>query len=132
MKPVDPKTLVHGDILHIFDPDTKELQTNVKADNHLLARLLTSDTSNEVYLVRHSLPQTLGSIVAYTYSYEDFKGNPAQDHYRAVRVSLEPDLHTPKDPTPTSYQWLSYDFYGNARPMSSQQLSEYDWTIHQP
>lgn len=130
MKPVDPSTLTHGDILHIYNPDTKELRTNVKADSYLLARLLTEDSDREVYLVRHSLPQTLGSIVAYTEHYEDFKGNPAQDHYRAIRVSLDPDLHTSKDPT--SYQWLSYDFYGNAKPITSQQLSEYDWTIHQP
>lgn len=130
MKPVDPTTLTHGDILHIFDPDTKELRTNVKADSHILARLLTTDTSNEVYLVRHSLPQTLGSIVAYTYHFEDYKGYPDKRHYRAVRVSLEPDLHTPKDPT--AYQWLSYDYYGNARPMTSYQISEYDWTTHQP
>ena len=132
MKPVDPKTLVHGDILHIFDPDTKELQTNVKADNHLLARLLTTDTSNEVYLVRHSLPQTLGSIIAYTSHFEDYKGYPALAHFCAVRVTPEPDLHTPKDSAPTSYQWLSYDFYGNTQPMTSQQISEYDWTTHQP
>jgi len=130
MKPVDPKTLTHGDILHIYNPTTKELHTNVQADSFLLARLLTEDSDREVYLVRHTLPQALGSIVAYTYHYEDYKGNPAQRHYRAVRVSLEPDLYTPQDPT--AYQWLSYDYYGNARPMTSRQISEYDWTTHQP
>lgn len=119
MKPVDPTTLNPGDIINLYVPEVSKLYSQCRVIKASKSRIITdkmiASEPFEAFPCRKELPHMIGSIIKLA------------NDTNAVRVLPDSSINRP-----TVYQWLSYDYYGNARPMTSRQISEYDWTTHQP